>query len=524
MIKKLLQNLKDSFKKYITNHICTNIVLVIISLLIIVIDLEDPTEFVQRLITTLFLMAMFTLLGESCTKEKKKEYLIDIIGLIISIFASKFIIEWEQIRYVLGIILSVGFAILYFMANNSKETTNKYLTNTATNLLKLGIVGSVLNIGIMLILGLISTLLIELDEIVFVKTEILVLVLYYIPALIISLETKEEENKFIYSLVNYVALPLVAIATAIIYVYIAKLLVTLKLPHTQTFAINAVLLSFGIPIVLMVLSYDKETPMTKVANILKKLYIPFIGLQIFALSLRIHDYSITTSRYFGIILIILGILSLVLLNKNNGNQYKYILLPCIVISIIACMFPYINAMDYPNHMQINRLKEILPKGKSYDDLTKEEIADVRSIYYYVTDKKYYPKYLSREKVKKLLYNYKDIDYYYDDEDDFISYRPEDEKIDITNYKEMEAYTVYTNYDGFVIPINGEEYDLTKFCKNLYKQMKKNVDIYEYMDENRIISLDDKKDLYITDIELDYSNNHLALDGYILYKEYESLER
>ena len=51
-----------------------------------------------------------------------------------------------------------------------------------------------------------------------------------------------------------------------------------------------------------------------------------------------------------------------------------------------------------------------------------------------------------------------------------------------------------------------------------------VDIYEYMDENRIINLDEKKDLYITDIELDYSNNHLALDGYILYKEYESLER
>ena len=109
----------------------------------------------------------------------------------------------------------------------------------------------------MLILGLISTLLIELDYIVFVKLEILLLVLYYIPSLIISLETKpEEESKFIYALINYVSLPLVSIATLIIYLYIIKLLLTLELPYTATFRTNAILLTFGIPLVLMSLSYD----------------------------------------------------------------------------------------------------------------------------------------------------------------------------------------------------------------------------------------------------------------------------
>ena len=391
MIKKLIENLKDSFKEYLTNHLGTNIVLIILSLVIIMIDLDDPSEFIQRLIITLFLTGMFTVLGESYTKDNKKRYIIYIIGLIISIITSKCILDDDLARYLVGVVLAVESSIIYLMAKNSKEKTNNYLVNIATNLLKLGIVGIILNIGLMLILGLISTLLIELDYIVFTKLEILLLVLYYIPALIISLETKpEEESKFIYAVINYVSLPLVSIATIIIYLYLVKLLVTQRLPHTATFGTNAILLTLGIPIVLMSLSYDENKLPYKIANKLKHLFIPLVLLQIFALSIRIHDYSITPSRYFGIILIILGIISLLLLNRDNGSNYKLILLPCIILSITSFIIPYINIYDLPNYMQINRLKKILPEGRDFNKLTTDETENIRSIYYQVYDDKYYP--------------------------------------------------------------------------------------------------------------------------------------
>lgn len=510
MFKKILQNLKDTFKDYIKNHLATNIVLLIISIVIIVIDLDDPSKFVQRLIITLFLTAMFTVLGEVSTKDNKKRYIVYIVGLIISIFLSKCALKDELARYLIGVVLLLGSTILYLMANNSKERTTKYLTSTYTNLFKYGIIGAILNTGLMLILALITTLLIELGEVVFVKLEIILLVLYYIPALIMSLENKEEENKFIYILINYVSLPLVAIATFVIYLYLIKLLVTLKLPHTATFATCAILLSLGIPIVLMALSYDDNKLPYKIASILKKLFIPLVLLQIFSLSLRIYDYSVTTSRYFGIILIILGVMSMALLNKNNGDKYKYILIPCIILSITSFIIPYINIYDLPSYMQINRLKQILPLGKDFNTLTKEEKSNVRSIYYAVDNKKYYPDYLSKKKLEKLLFN-GDDNYYTDD--DYIYYNDEIKKMNISEYKQIE-YFESSKYDSYTIDVNNETYDLTEFIKELHNYNNKKD---KYIKEKQPMQLDTNTYLYITNLTLEYDDKYLSIEGYILYK-------
>ena len=512
MIKKFLQSLKDSFKLYITNHLGTNILLLIISLVILVIDLDDPSTFVQRLIVTLFLTAMFTVLGEVYTKENKKRYIIYFIGLVFSIFISKCFVETILIRYLIGVICLIGSTILYIMANNSKDSTPKFLTSTFTNLFKYGIIGSILNMGLLSILALISILLFEIEEMVFLKLEIVLLVLYYIPALIISLENKEEENKFIYILINYVSLPLITIATLVIYIYLIKLLVTLKLPHTSTFAINAILLILGIPIVLMTLSYDDGKLPNKVANVLRLLFIPLIPLQIFSLSLRIADYSITATRYFGIVLIILGIVSLILLNKNKGDKFKFILLPCMILSITSFVIPYINIFELPNYMQINRLKEILPEGKSFESLSNKEVDNVRSIYYYVSDKKYYPDYLSKKEVERLLFNYNE---YGEINDDYIYYSNKNRRINVLDYKEVEYYT-FSNYDGFKLLVNDETYDIKGFCKKLSSYNKKS-DIDNYINENLPIKLDDNTYLYILELDLNYNSKYFNIEGYILYK-------
>ena len=511
MIKKFLQSLKDTFKVYILNHLATNILLIIISITMIIIDLDDPSKFIQRLIVTLFLTAMCTVLGETYTKDNKKRYIIYIIGLLISIVISKCILNTELVRYLIGIIFLLGGTILFLMANKSKEGTPKYLTSAITNLFKYGIIGFVLNIGILLILGLISALLIEVDEIVFAKMEILLFVLYFIPALIISLENKEEENNFMYVLINYVSLPLVLIATSVIYIFIIKLIITHELPHTATFSINALLLSLGIPIVLMALSYDNNKLPYKIANILRKLFIPLIPLQIFSLYLRIADYSLTTARYFGILLIVVGIASLILININKGEIFKFVLIPCIILSIPTFIIPYINIIELPNYMQINRLKQLLPEGKDFKELTSDEINNIRSIYYMVSDSKYYPEYLSQKDLEELLFNQGN---YIDKENNYIYYTNEETRINIENYKEIEKYS-FSTYKELKISVNNKEYDLSSFCEEIYNNKEENID--DSISNKQPIQLDNNTYLYITELSLKCDNKYLDVDGYILYK-------
>ena len=514
MIKKVLQKLKDNFKKYIMNHLGTNILLLLITIVIIVIDLDDTSKIIQRLVVTLFLTAMFTVLAETFTKDNKRRYIIYFIGLLLSIFISKCILYSHLERYLIGTVLLLGSTILFLMANNSKEKTTKYLTNSFTNLFKYGIIGSILNIGLLMILGLISMLLFEIDGIAFAKLEIIIFVLYFIPALIMSLENKEEDNRFIYILVNYVSLPLVLIATIVIYLYLLKLLVTLKLPVTATFGINAVLLTMGIPIVLMALSYDKDKEKLtyKMADILRKLFIPLIPLQIFSLYLRIKEYSLTSTRYFGIILLIIGIVAMVLINKDKGDNFKFILLPCIILSVTSFMIPYINIYELPNYLQINRLKQIMPEGKEFKSLTKKEIEDVRSIYYTVSENKYYPDYLSKQELGNMLFKYNEYDNSYNK---YIYYNSTIKKINISDYKEMEEY-YYDNNHGLSIKVNNKDYDLSAFCKKVYNYYEEDK-VENYIDKEQPIKLDDYTYLYITKITLDYNNKYLDISGYILYK-------
>jgi len=517
MVLRILQNLKNSFNDYIRHHLITNILLLLLTIVILVVDLDYTSDFIIRLITTLFLTAMFSVLGETYTKDNKKRSIFFVIGLIFSTFISQLILDSDLTRYLTGIVLLLGSSILYFMVKNSSLKSSKFITNSFTNLFKFGIIGGVLNIGIMLILGLISILLFDIDFSIFSKVELIILVLYFIPALLISLENGEEENKFIYILINYVLIPLVFIATIVIYLYLIKLLITLKLPHTSTFYICAILLSLGIPIVFMALSYDDRKISYKIASALKKLFIPLVLLQIFSLSLRISNYGITATRYFGIILIILGIVSIIVLNKNNGDDCKSMLLVCMILSITTFIIPYINIYDLPNYMQINRLKQILPEGKNFSELTNSEVENVRSIYFYVEDKKYYPDYLSKDELDELLKNYRDKNYYdnyIDYDNNYIDYDNEDEKINISNYNEIEPYS-FRNYTDFTIKLNNGSYDLTEFCKEIHNY--DGVDVDNYIKEKSLIELDDNTYLYITNLTLNYDKKHLSIKGFILYK-------
>ena len=501
MIKKLLETFKTEYKDYWKNHLITNIFLLTTIILII---LHDESETASKLVVTTLSISIFTLFTECFTKKRTLLYGVSIaLGILIGIYVD----NPELTRIILGILLTTILGIIYLMMKNSKTPSDKYITQAFTNLLKVGIIGVIINIGIMLILALFSGLIYELEYNVFAKIEAIIIITYFIPTGIISLEKQEEEKtKFIYILNNYVLLPLVALATAIIYLYIAKLLITLKLPDTSIFAMLAALLIFGIPTIIMVLSYEEDNIFNKIADKLRYLFIPLLILQTYAIILRISEFSITSSRYLAIIILIIGIASIILLIKEKKN-FKLILIPCIILIIISTTIPYINIEEFPNYIQIKRLIKIMPKGTNFEDLTVEEKQQVVSIVEYVNDEKYYPSYINRNKLLNKKYNEPTLTSIY--------YTREKEIIDISKYKQMEFYE--SRIKNYQMEINDNYYDIKNYIEGVNEYYIKNNDIDDYMEENNIINLSKELDFYITSMSLSCSENYVRLEGYILYK-------
>jgi hypothetical protein len=81
---------------------------------------------------------------------------------------------------------------------------------------------------------------------------------------------------------------------------------------------------------------------------------------------------------------------------------------------------------------------------------------------------------------------------------------------------MEEISTYSN-KGFTISIKDKDYDLKEYLENINSYSKENKEIDKYMEENNIVELNDEMDLYITSLQLDYYDNYVTIDGYILYK-------
>ena len=65
MIKKLLSKLKTNYKEYLTNHLGTNIMLLIATVIYVITDLEGDTGTADKLFVACISTAMFSCLIES---------------------------------------------------------------------------------------------------------------------------------------------------------------------------------------------------------------------------------------------------------------------------------------------------------------------------------------------------------------------------------------------------------------------------------------------------------------------------
>lgn len=153
----------------------------------------------------------------------------------------------------------------------------------------------------------------------------------------------------------YVLLPIVLIASAVIYIYIAKIILTLSFPSNQVFSILLILFCAAYFIWLPIEGLEEDNKWKKCAASLPIVFAPLLLLEIYSIGIRIHDHGLTPERYAGVAFIILQILILWLAIFNKKRQDLGIIF-FVVILCFSLIFPWLNAFHSSYLVQKSRFE------------------------------------------------------------------------------------------------------------------------------------------------------------------------
>ncbi len=163
--------------------------------------------------------------------------------------------------------------------------------------------------------------------------------------------------KFLEILVSYIAIPLMAAYTVVLFAYFVKILIAFKWPTGQ---LGPMVLAYSaVGIFLFVLSSLLENRFAVLyRRVFPKVLVPVVVMQLISVGIRLNAYGVTESRYylalFGIFSIIIGILLSIRPVSRNG-----------IIALLAAVFaifsitPPLDAFTVSRLSQINRIEKIL---------------------------------------------------------------------------------------------------------------------------------------------------------------------
>jgi hypothetical protein len=173
--------------------------------------------------------------------------------------------------------------------------------------------------------------------------------------------------KVVKILIGTIGLPIYLLLIAILYVYLAKIIITWNLPSNQINLYASLAALFFILFYFTLGSYRTEN---KLIDLFMKwgkfALIPIILMQLYAINLRVSAYGITTLRYISIILVSIVLVFLVLAIVKKGKYLKGIF---VVIATVAIIFTYtpLNVIDVPDRVQYDRLITILEQNDMYQN-------------------------------------------------------------------------------------------------------------------------------------------------------------
>ena len=373
-LKEKFKNLFPDMKKGIERFPVTvifGLILFIVTIFSIEGSYYKLETWIEYLIIAIPFSATVELIREKYFENKNRKFfrIINFFGTILFIFVSKMFFK----NYFAGEIINITATILIFYVLfylipivYRNENREKYLQSVVGNqIITIGF-ALVLFLGFSAIIGTVDVLLVNLLHTLYIHAFVFSSAVFGVIFFVSRLKEKDEslENyalpKIVEILICYILIPLILIYTAILYLYFAKIIFTLKMPKGVVSHLVLWYTAFSLFIIIMV------TPITfknKFAKFYKKFFpmisVPLILLALFSINERIFQYGITENRYLVVILVIWLLFNMILYIVKN--DVKWVLISYIFAILIAVFSPF-NLVTVSINSQNKRLERLLIKN------------------------------------------------------------------------------------------------------------------------------------------------------------------
>jgi hypothetical protein len=174
-----------------------------------------------------------------------------------------------------------------------------------------------------------------------------------------------EPSKFLGGLVSYIIIPITAIFTVILLLYV---IMNITGDFWKDNLMEPLLVTFSITVIVVYLlaSVIRSKPAVYFIKIFPKVMIPVVLFQTISSSLKIGELGITSGRYYVIMFGIFATVSAFIFSIRPNHKNNVIAPILIALSLISIL-PPTDAFTISKYNQINRLSNVLEKNEMLKD-------------------------------------------------------------------------------------------------------------------------------------------------------------
>ena len=381
-VKKFLLHFKSGFERFPITIILAFLHF-ITGIYIAEVRSFQSDEFVEvnlLLFGSIFITAMFEMLYEKYFYKQNRWLVRGIYSVITFAVSIIFFVEYLRTNdyYNVYYFTLIPIAIVLFLLIpilKKKENKEKYLQSVFSNFVITGIFAAVLWVGIEIILTTVNYLFFNSGDSLFFR-----LTMYsfwfiaeiFGASLFLSLLKKPDDDLENYKfpsifnlLIKFVIIPLIVIYTGVLYIYMAKAVISMQLPKGLISHLVLWYTAFSVAVMILITPFTQKD---KFFENFKKYFpyfsIPLIFASLFAVFQRTYQYGITENRYYVLISIFWLLFCMILyIGKMNITGIFISLITCLVISV----YTPLSAKNVSNFSQSQRLKRMLVKYGALKD-------------------------------------------------------------------------------------------------------------------------------------------------------------
>ena len=485
-LKKLLSHFKSGFERFPITIILT-FMHFITGIYIAEVRNFQSDEFIEinlLLFGSIFITGMCEIIREKYFYEKNKWLVRGIYSFITLAISIIFYVDYLQTNdynnFKFWALIPISIILFVLIPILNKENKEKYLQSEFSDFIITYIFAAVLFVGIAIVLATVSYLFFSSNNDFFFR-----LTMYsfwfiaevFGASLFLSLLKKTDDDLENYMfpsifnlLIKFVIIPLIAIYTSVLYIYIAKTVISMRLPKGLISHLVLWYTAFSVIIMILITPFTQKD---KFLGNFKKHFpyfsIPLIFTSLFALFQRIYQYGITEKRYYVLILIFWLLFCMILfIRKMNITGIFISLIACIIIAVYT---PF-SAKSVSNFSQKERLKRMLVKYGALKDgkiskitqkLTNRQGNHIHTTIQYISSNSDIQKLNFKNEKGEVYSTLEDLEKALDVKESWKDYyivRNEDENGENYDEKEIVAYIVKnsenaelisdtTGYDNFI---------------------------------------------------------------------------